>query len=246
MLLDEIARTSAEVAAASARSEKTRLLAASLGSVSEEELPIAVAYLSGELPQGSVGVGWASLVDVPPPAESPTLELADVDGAVSRIAAAAGKGSQAIRRTELVGLFERATEREQRFLSALFLGELRQGALEGVMVDAVAKAAGLESAAVRRAAMLAGDLGGIAGAAMGAGGESRSSRSRPRPRSLRSSKCSQHRGCVPRARATLFAHHLELCQLARYYAMHGTCPDTQRGLSAAAGHGRVLRSRPAS
>ncbi len=143
------------------------------------ELAIAVAYLSGELPQGSVGVGWASLGDLPDPAEPPpTLELAEVDAAVSRIAGATGKGSQAIRRAELAGLFERATEIEQRFLTSLFLGELRQGALEGVMVDAVAKAAGLAPAAVRRAAMLTGNLGEIAEAAM-TGGDDRSLRRSP-------------------------------------------------------------------
>jgi len=177
MLFGEIARISAEVAAASARSEKTRLLAECLGGVRPEELPIAVAYLSGELPQGSVGVGWASLRELPAAAEPPpTLELLEVDGAVSRIAAAVGKGSKAIRRSELDGLFEHATEREQRFLVALLLGELRQGALEGVMIDAVAKAAGIAPAPVRRAAMLTGDLGEVAAAAVageGAGSLSR-------------------------------------------------------------------------
>ena len=115
-------------------------------------------------------MGWASLRELPAAAApTPTLELLEVDAAVSRIAAASGKGSQATRRAELVQLFERATEREQRFLSALLLGELRQGALEGVMVDAVAKAAGVAPGAVRRAAMLAGDLPKAAEAALGGG-----------------------------------------------------------------------------
>ena len=170
MLLDDIARASADVAASSARLEKTRLLAECLEQARPDEVAVAVAYLSGELPQGSIGVGWASLRELPAPAApTPTLELLEVDAAVSRIAAASGKGSQATRRAELVQLFERATEREQRFLSALLLGELRQGALEGVMVDAVAKAAGVAPGAVRRAAMLAGDLPKAAEAALGGG-----------------------------------------------------------------------------
>src|SRR3970040_1443409 len=125
MLFGEIARISAEVAAASPRSEKTRLRAECLGGVRPEELPIAVAYLSGELPQGSIGVGWASLEELPPAADPPpTLALLDVDAAVSRVAAVSGKGSQAARRTELAGLFGQATEAEQRFLTALLIGEL--------------------------------------------------------------------------------------------------------------------------
>ena len=100
MLLDEIARTSAEVAATSARSKKTARLAACLAGLRPEEVGVAVAYLAGDLPQGSIGVGWASLRDLPPPAQDPaTLELLDVDAAIRRIAAISGKGSQAVRRS---------------------------------------------------------------------------------------------------------------------------------------------------
>ncbi len=172
MLLDEIARVSAEVAAASARTEKTRLLAECLRRGGAGEHLVAVAYLSGELPQGSIGVGWAALRELPPPAgPPPTLELLEVHEAVSRIAAVSGRGSQAIRRAELVKLFARATESEQRFLAALLLGELRQGALEGVMLEAVASAAGVAPAAVRRATMLAGNLPEVAEAAIAGGVE---------------------------------------------------------------------------
>ena len=167
MLLDEIARTSEEVAGTSARNRKTALIADSLRALRPEEVPVAVAYLAGELPQGSVGVGWASLRSLPPPAPEPTLELLDVDAAIGRIASVSGKGSQALRKTEVAQLFGRATEREQRFLRSLLLGELRQGALEGVMLDAVAKAADVPGAEVRRAAMLAGDLREVAAAALG-------------------------------------------------------------------------------
>jgi ATP-dependent DNA ligase I len=167
MLLDDIARTSEEVAGTSARNRKTALIADALRALRTEEVPIAVAYLAGELPQGSVGVGWASLRSLPSPAPEPTLELLDVDAAIGRIASVSGKGSQALRKTEVAQLFGRATEREQRFLRSLLLGELRQGALEGVMLDAVAKAADVPAAEVRRAAMLAGDLREVAAAAVG-------------------------------------------------------------------------------
>jgi len=170
VLLNEIARVSADVAATPARLVKIARLAECLGHARPEEVGIAVAYLSGELPQGTIGVGWASLRNLPPPAPPPpTLELLEVDAAVSRVAAIAGPGSQAARREELSGLFGRATEPEQRFLTGLLLGELRQGALEGVMVDAVARAAGVPAADVRRAAMLAGDLQEVAAAAISEG-----------------------------------------------------------------------------
>jgi DNA ligase-1 len=169
MLLEEIARTSAEVASTSARSKKVERLAACLARLRPEEVRVGVAYLSGDLPQGSIGVGWAALREPPPPAGEPSLELLDVDAAARRIAAASGKGSQAVRKGEVHALFERATEEEQAFLRGLFLGELRQGALEGVMVDAVAKAAGVPATDLRRATMLAGSLAEVAEAAMAGG-----------------------------------------------------------------------------
>jgi DNA ligase-1 len=179
----EIARTSTDVASTSARSKKTERLASMLARLRPDEVRVAVAYLSGELPQGSIGVGWAALRNLPAPARSPTLELADVDAALRRIAATSGKGSQAVRAAELRSLYERATEEEQRFLTRLLLGELRQGALEGMMVDAVAKAAGVAVADLRRALMLAGDLGEVAEAALtdGAGALSRFSLTLLRP-----------------------------------------------------------------
>ena len=167
MHLDEIAQTSADVAATSSRLAKIARLADCLTQARGEEVPIAVAYLSGDLPQGTIGVGWASLRDLPPPADPPpTLEVLEVDRALSRLKAIAGRGSQTARRDELARLFATATEPEQRFLGSLLVGELRQGALEGVMVDAVAKAAGIPVAEVRRAAMLAGNLPEIARAAL--------------------------------------------------------------------------------
>src|ERR1700752_58208 len=126
MLLARIAGTSAEVAATSSRLAKTALLADCLGSARPDEVAIAVDYLSGELPQGTVGVGWAALRDRPPPAlPPPTLELLGVGEAAPRLRGIAGKGSQAASRAEVSALLARATEPEQRLLVGLFLGELR-------------------------------------------------------------------------------------------------------------------------
>jgi len=169
MLFAEIAQASADVAATSSRLAKVARLTECLRHAEPGEVGIAVAYLSGELPQGTIGVGWASLRELPAPATAPQLELLEVDAALSRIQGIAGVGSQAARRVELSSLFARATEREHRFLAALLRGELRQGALEGVMVDAVAKAAGVPIGEVRRAAMLAGDLPDVAAVAFADG-----------------------------------------------------------------------------
>jgi len=159
-----------EVAATSSRRTKIELLAACLGSLAPEEVPVAVAYLSGVLPQGSIGVGWAAIRDVPSPrTEAAILELLEVDDRLRRIGGLTGPGSQVARRNELRDLFSRATAPEQRFLRGLLMGEIRQGALQGVMVDAVARAAGVALADVRRAAMLAGDLGSVAAAAIAGG-----------------------------------------------------------------------------
>ena len=171
MLLAEIAAASLDVAATSSRLAKVARLTETLRDATPEEVAIAVSYLSGELPQGTVGVGWSALRDLPSPATTPSLTVLEVDAAVGRVQTIAGKGSQAARKGELESLFERATEPEHRLLVGLFLGELRQGALEGVMTDAVAKAAGVTNADVRRAAMLAGDLPAVAEAAIREGGE---------------------------------------------------------------------------
>jgi DNA ligase-1 len=171
MLLQEIVRASADVAATRSRRAKTERLATVLRDLRPEEVPVAVAYLAGELPQGSIGVGWASLRSLPAPATAPTLELLDVDASLARLAVTTGPGSQAARRSLVAALFGGATELEQEFLTRLLLGDLRQGALEGVMVEAVARAAGLPAGDVRRALMLAGDLGVVAAAALADGDE---------------------------------------------------------------------------
>ena len=136
-----------------------------------DEVATVVAWLSGELPQRQIGVGWAALRSAPPPADTPSLAVTEVDRLFTEIGAVAGQGSQARRAALLDQLFGAATEPEQTFLRRLLGGELRQGALLGVMADAVAKAAGLPPADVRRAAMLGGALPAVAAAALTGGAE---------------------------------------------------------------------------
>ncbi|HXF71546.1 MAG TPA: ATP-dependent DNA ligase [Actinomycetota bacterium] len=166
---EDLARASVEVAGTSARLAKVARLAAVLADLSPREAPVAVAYLSGLIPGGTVGVGWASLRHLPPPAPEPSLGLLEVQGILERIRAATGRGSRAARAALLADLFRRATELERRFLVGLLLGEVRQGALEGVMVDAVARAARASPEEVRRALMLAGGLGEVAAVALAEG-----------------------------------------------------------------------------
>ena len=108
-----------------------------------DEVPVAVAFLSGSLTQRQIGVGWALLRDRPAPAAEPRLTLAEVDAAFAAVGALSGPGSQSARRAALAGLLARADAAEQDFLVRLLLGDLAQGALGGVMADAVAKAAGV-------------------------------------------------------------------------------------------------------
>ena len=171
MKLAALVHTSNIVAASSARLEKTARLAAFLKELAAEEVPIAIGFFIGWPRQGKIGVGWATVADASAgePAMTPTLELVDVDRTFTALQAVKGKGSAAERARLLRELFARATPDEQRFLSALVIGEVRQGALEGVMLDAVAKAADVPAARLRRAVMLAGDLGVVAGAVCSGG-----------------------------------------------------------------------------
>ncbi|HET6315221.1 MAG TPA: ATP-dependent DNA ligase, partial [Chloroflexota bacterium] len=169
MLLREIEQTSAAVAATAARGEKIALLASCLRRLSADEASIGVAYLSGQLRQRQIGVGYASIRDLPPPAIDATLTLTAVDAAFEAIGKQAGRDSQAERRRRLVELLQRATNAEQDFLVRLLIGEVRQGALEGVMIEALARALELPVADVRRAVMLRGDLGAVAAAGIGDG-----------------------------------------------------------------------------
>ncbi len=172
MRLAEIAAASSAVGQTASRLEKVALLAECLRRAPPSEVAVAAAWLAGDLPQGRLGVGWALLQQARAggaPAAEASLEVGEVDAALSRIAGAAGPGSASERRLLLADLLGRATDPEQEFLSRLLVGELRQGALEGVLVEAVARAASVPAAEVRRAAMAAGGLPPVAAAALGEG-----------------------------------------------------------------------------
>jgi len=167
MLLDSLVATSRRVADTTKRLEKIDLLARLIRQLSPPEIQIAVPYLAGQTRQGRIGVGYAAVRDARnSPAAGPSLEILDVDATLESITEISGSGSQQRRLELLQSMFSRATESEQQFLTALLMGELRQGALEGIMVEAVAKASGLASERVRRAAMLAGDIARVARAAL--------------------------------------------------------------------------------
>ena len=189
MLLSELVRTSAAVAGAPGRKTKIEAIADLLRQAAPAEVPVAVAFLSGELRQRQIGVGFAAIRDLlgdtayaspdgPDPDQppgtafdhtAPPLTLADVDAAFAAIGAISGPGTQAERRRLLGAVFTRATPAERSFLTRLLGGELHQGALEGVMSDAVARAAGVRPEEVRRAHLLGGSLPAVAQAALSAG-----------------------------------------------------------------------------
>jgi DNA ligase-1 len=163
MRLAELVETSKRVTETSKRLEKIDLLARLLKQLHLGESETAVAFLSGRTRQGRIGIGWAIIRDAgSAPAESPSLELLDIDRAFEQIEATQGPGSAGRRIRLLHEIFARATEEEQRFLSGLLLGELRQGALEGIMLEGLARASGLPVDRVRRAAMVAGESAAVA------------------------------------------------------------------------------------
>ena len=169
-LLAEVVRSSAQVAATSSRLAKTRLIADCLRTLGADEIGIAIAYLSGETRQGKLAVGYATLrSSAGVAATAPTLQLRDVDDAFTTLKQTRGKGSAGRKDQVLRELFAAATAEEQDFLLRLIVGELRQGALEGVMLDAVALAANLPAADVRRAATFAGGVAPVASAALSGG-----------------------------------------------------------------------------
>ena len=166
MLLADLVRASTAVGATRSRKAKIAALAAALAEADEREVPTATSYLSGALRQRRTGLGWRSLAALPDPAPTGSLTVAEVHDAFEELAGLSGAGSQA-RRAELTReLFARATADEQHYLRGLVTGELRQGALDGLMLEAVAQASGLPAAAVRRAAMFAGSTLPVAEAAM--------------------------------------------------------------------------------
>ena len=171
MQLEQLVDTSRRVAEASRRLDKIGLLAECLRALSPHELEIGVAFLAGETRQGRIGIGPAALRRAfeSDAAARPLLSLADVDAALERLAATSGAGSARARAQQLGELFARASAAEREFLARLVLGELRQGALEGILIEAVARTAALPAADVRRALMLCGNLRSVAGAALAEG-----------------------------------------------------------------------------
>jgi ATP-dependent DNA ligase I len=206
VLLSELARTSAAVAGVQSRRAKIEEISALLATVPPGEVPVAVAFLSGELRQRQIGVGYAALGDLfpsagpatgapsprPPgpsatgpalaagaggghderagPSAAPALTLAETDAAFAAIGAVTGPGAQSERRRLLAALLSRATDGERSFLIRLLAGDLGQGALEGVMTEAIARAAGVPASLVRRAHQLGGSLPEVAQAALGGPG----------------------------------------------------------------------------
>jgi DNA ligase-1 len=171
VLLSRLVETSAAVAQTAGRLKKIGLLAECLSAMGEGERAIGARYLAGEIPQ-KTGIGWATAGEVArttPPASEPVLELGEVDRRFTDIAALAGPGSAGARKAQLGAMLARATAPEQTFLAQLAVGEIRQGALDGIVVEAIAKASGKPAVDVRRAYMLAGDLGVVAAAALGGG-----------------------------------------------------------------------------
>ncbi len=168
MQLYDIVTTSRSVRETRARSDKIRHLAACLQRLDPDEIETAVALLSGEPRQGRIGLGPATLHAAMPPdaAPAPELTLAEVDTTLGRIAQTSGAGSAAGRARLVRELFARATKDEQDFLLRALLGELRQGAVEGLMAEAVAQAAELPIGEIRRALMVSGDLRAVATAAL--------------------------------------------------------------------------------
>lgn len=168
--LASVVETSRRVAATSKRLEKIELLSNLLNEARGDEIEVLVSFLSGETRQGRKGVGWATVrgADVLPAATS-TLDLIAVDNALTALAAVKGAGSEQRRREQLQALLGHATADEQRYLRELLLGGLRQGALEGIVLEALARASGVPLDRIRRAVMLAGDIPRVARSLLEAG-----------------------------------------------------------------------------
>ncbi|MGD6748760.1 ATP-dependent DNA ligase [Streptomyces sp. BH105] len=171
MLFARLAQVSQDVAAASARSRKIALLAELFGDADPDDVPIVIPYLAGRLPQGRLGVGWRVLSERVEAAPEPRLTVQDVDALMTELGDVSGAGSQAERKRLVGELMGAATEDEQRFLFGLVTGEVRQGALDAVATEGLARATGAAPADVRRAVMLAGGLQDVAQALLARGPE---------------------------------------------------------------------------
>ena len=156
MLLAEIVDASARVTATRSRLAKVEILAEVLGHAAPAELEVATAYLSGVLRQRRTGLGWRSTREAPPAADEPSLEVLEVDAVFTDLASLSGPGSRSVRESTAASLFGRATLAEQRWLVGAITGNVRQGASDALVQEALAKLTGIPVAAVRSAAMLAG------------------------------------------------------------------------------------------
>jgi DNA ligase-1 len=174
VLFGDLAATSAAVAETSGRRAKIDLLAAALKGLAATgdpaEIEAGSAYLAGDMRQRQIGVGWASLRELPAPADAASLSVRDVDARLAELGAVSGAGSQARRRSLVQSLFVALTSAEQKLLVGIISGEVRQGAQAGLLADAIAVASGVPATAVRRALLLSGDLRTVAAAAL-IGGE---------------------------------------------------------------------------
>jgi len=163
MLLARVVDTSRQVTETSKRLQKIGLIAELLKQLTPEEVEIVVSWLSGFTKQGRKGVGYAVIRDSgAPPADAASLNITEVDELLEVLSHVKGTGSEQAKRAQLRSLLGRATSEEQQFVTDLLIGNLRQGALEGIMLDALARASGLPLADVRRASMMAGDTPRVA------------------------------------------------------------------------------------
>jgi DNA ligase-1 len=173
MLLADVVAVSQAVASTRSRSKKIELLADTLRRLTPDEAPVAVSFLTGKPRQSRLGVGWATVSGIETSIDAKaSLEVLDVDAVLVALAVTSGPGAKQRRETLLTDLLARATNAEQDFLRGLILRNLRQGALEGVMADAVAVALGVPADRVRRAAMLEGDLVAVSSRALAEGPDS--------------------------------------------------------------------------
>ena len=167
-LLADLVATSHRVAASPGRLNKVRELASFIEGLPASEIELAVNYLSGEIPQGKIGIAYKPLhaAAATQAAAEPLLSLSDVDRSLGAVADLRGAGSTVLRAQALNALFARATPAEQQFLLRLLAGELRQGALAGIMIEAIAAAADVPAPRVRQAAMYSNGLGPLARVAL--------------------------------------------------------------------------------
>ena len=162
MLLQELVDASTAMRETRSRLAKKKALVAVLRAVTPHESAIATSYLSGALRQRRTGLGGRSVATLPQPSQQASLTLAEVDQAFGAMATMSGPGSQLARAAALDALMRRATSEEQPYLVGLVTGDLRQGALDALVVDALAEAVGAPVDAVRRAVMLAGSTAQVA------------------------------------------------------------------------------------